>query len=747
MLRLGLRLTVSGGRDALVRLAIIAAAVAIGVGLLVTAISGINATNAQNGRYAWLETGFASDSYAPPVAVAGDDQPSDPLWWSLRRDTFDGEDIGRVDVAATGPRSPVPPGFDAVPGPGQLYASPAMAELLRTTPADQLGDRYGATLVGTIGPAGLATPGILLVVVGHRVDELADGPYATLVDNISTASPSECGGDCGAGFGINAEGISLILGVVGAALLFPVLICIGSATRLSAARREQRFAAMRLVGATPRQVAVLSAVESAAAATVGTVAGFGVFWLLRPAVATIPFTGARFYTSDLSLGLLQAALVAVGVPVAATVAARLALRRVQISPLGVTRRATPPRPQAWRVLPLLAGVAELSWFAVVGRPDTSQGQMAAYLPGILLIMAGLVIAGPWLTMAGARLMARRTGRPAVLIAGRRLSDNPQAGFRAISGLILALFVGSGAVATITTVVGSARTPGPDGAMVVQRSFHPEPLALGVLDPVAAIPGVVGVTVIYTAPKTSAVTNQGPPPGLVSCAELARTPSLGRCPPGAEVVAIEPQIGHSVIAGASSQADAVWPVADLPVEALAALPVDMVLVDNDGSTAVIEQVRTALQMALPQRFGPETVDEANLHGTRELGQYQQLANVVIASSLAIAGCSLAVSVAAGLSERKRPFSLLRLTGVPLAMLRRIVVLETVVPLLVTAVVAAGSGFLAAQLFVRAQMDRTLQLPGPSYYLVVLAGLVVSLAVISSTFPLLDRITGPEATRND
>ncbi len=57
-------------------------------------------------------------------------------------------------------------------------------------------------------------------------------------------------------------------------------------------------------------------------------------------------------------------------------------------------------------------------------------------------MAGLVVAGPWLTMVGSRLLARRTSRPATLIAGRRLADNPRAGFRAISGLILALFVTS-----------------------------------------------------------------------------------------------------------------------------------------------------------------------------------------------------------------------------------------------------------------------------------------------------------------
>jgi len=36
-------------------------------------------------------------------------------------------------------------------------------------------------------------------------------------------------------------------------------------------------------------------------------------------------------------------LVAVGIPIAAAVAARVALRRVKISPLGVTRHVTPHR--------------------------------------------------------------------------------------------------------------------------------------------------------------------------------------------------------------------------------------------------------------------------------------------------------------------------------------------------------------------------------------------------------------------
>ncbi len=121
-------------------------------------------------------------------------------------------------------------------------------------------------------------------------------------------------------------------------------------------------------------------------------------------------------------------------------------------------------------------------------------------------------------------------------------------------------------------------------------------------------------------------------------------------------------------------------------------------------------------------------------------------MVIIISLVIAGCSLAVSVAGGLTDRKRPFSLLRLTGAPLATLRRVVSLESAVPLLVIAVVSIGLGFLAAQLFVQTQFHYWLQPPGIGYYLIVAAGLAASLGVIASTLPLLTRITGPETARN-
>lgn len=48
MIRLGLRLTLNGGREAAVRLAVTATAVALGVGMLLVTLAGINAIRAQD---------------------------------------------------------------------------------------------------------------------------------------------------------------------------------------------------------------------------------------------------------------------------------------------------------------------------------------------------------------------------------------------------------------------------------------------------------------------------------------------------------------------------------------------------------------------------------------------------------------------------------------------------------------------------------------------------------------------------
>ena len=719
MIGLGLRLAVAGGREALTRLVIIAAAVAVGAGLLLATLAGVNAVNAQLTRYA---------SMYPTASTSGD---ADPLWWSTRQDYFRGQQIVRIDVAATGPDAPTPIGIPTTPGPREYYASPSLQKLLAANPGDQLGDRYPGQDLGTIGPAALTSPDALLVIVGGTPDDVAKLPNAKQLTSVGDNTPA-----------LPETVVDLIVGVIAAGLLFPVLIFTGTATRLSAARREQRFAAMRLVGATPKQISVVAAVEATAAAVAGTALGFILFFAFRGSLANIPFTGMPFYTSDMSLGVLDVLLVGLGVPAGAAVAGQISLRRVRISPLGVTRRVTPRPPRAYRLVPLVLGVGELA-FAIGHRPDTSDGQTAVFLPGLLLIMAGLILAGPWLTMIGARVMARRASRPAALIAARRLADNPKAGFRAISGIMLALFVTSVAVGVITTIVAN-RGPAPIGStdagtLSTAVAENPPSGPAAVLADLRAIPGVHSATAVRENP----VRNNTNEPGVIACTDLPNV--YGRCAAGTTVA----EVPMSLIPfRGSASSTRVWPAASTSLRHLQRLPVTSIVVGTDGSAAALERSRTLLESAYPTFWvAPNLPGEFESDFADTLRGWKQLANVIIIASLALAGCSLAVSVVGGLSERKRPFSLLRLSGAPVRVLRRVVALETAVPMVAVALVAVGMGLLAAQLFLKAQMDYTLTAPGVSYYAIVVAGLATCLGIIASTLPLLERITGPETARSE
>jgi len=69
------------------------------------------------------------------------------------------------------------------------------------------------------------------------------------------------------------------------------------------------------------------------------------------------------------------------------------------------------------------------------------------------------------------------------------------------------------------------------------------------------------------------------------------------------------------------------------------------------------------------------------------------------------------------------------------------------LLITAAASIAVALLAAHLFLRAQLHRSLLAPDVAYYAVLTAGLATSMAIIGATLPLLNRVTGPESARND
>jgi len=449
---------------------------------------------------------------------------------------------------------------------------------------------------------------------------------------------------------------------------------------------------------------------------------------------------------------------------------------------------TPKPPGVWRVVPVLLGLAELGFWEAHGHPASIQGQIQAFVTSFALIIIGLFIAGPWLTMAAARLMARWTSRPGTLIAARRIGDDPRAAFRSVSGLVVALLVTT--VATIAITTQDAKDPTRFGNIAEShvltaqisasnaiarnsgpgvRSGTANPGPAAPVAPLAAqlsaVPGVQGVLVVRAVPGLTipgrfenlgvnafgvvAVGSVTPiPAGVVSCAQLATVPALGRCPAGAATAEF-PADGFNGPLGFNPNVDTyTWPAANVSVAGLDALGVDGINVATNGAPATVERARTLLKASVyPTVSPPSTYADIAAQDDSQNSGYQQLANVVILVSLAIAGCTLAAGIAAGLAERKRPFSLLRLTGARLSTLRGVVALEGAVPLLTVAVVAIGTGFGAAAMYATEAQNRPMVAPGLAYYLLTVSGIIVSLAIIAATFPILTRITGPEVARND
>ena len=324
------------------------------------------------------------------------------------------------------------------------------------------------------------------------------------------------------------------------------------------------------------------------------------------------------------------------------------------------------------------------------------------------------------------------------------------------GLVIALFVASAAIGALSSIAAASSSgggsAGKDTLADPFRTFSTSncpasaqvPSVPGqVLAELRTTPGVRSVTVVHQIPSQAPLRNSF---GVVACDQLARTSAIGKCAPGASVA----NIGYflSNLLGHNSHASStVWPSANLPVASAARLPVDAVVVATDGSSGSLERARTTLERAFPFQGTPVAVDAFDPSTARLLTMIQDMTNVVIVASLIIAACSLAVNIAAGLSERKRPFSLLRLTGVPTALLHRVVALESALPLLLVAAVSIAVGLVSAALYLHSQVGIAFSIPGIAYWATVIGGLAASLAIIASTFPLLNRITGPEVARNE
>jgi hypothetical protein len=599
-LRLGLRLALAGGRESRLRLAVTAIGVGIGVLLLLLSLTGQSAAQGSAERAGWRSADPDTPATAPDAA----------LFLSVT-DYHDGRAMTRAYVAALGPRPPVPPGLERLPGPGEVAVSPAMRRLLDSTPDDQLDARYPGRVTATIGDAGLAHPDDVVALIGRTPDQLGEVRSQSL--------------HVVRGFGALSNGYVLYLGLrvfllLGAALLLvPVVIFIVMATRVSAAHREQRLAAIRLAGATRRQTAAVAAVETGLAAVAGSALGWAAYEVGRRVLAaTVTFQGAHFFVDDVVVAPWLLLVVLVGVPVLAMLTTIATLSRVQIGPLATSRRARRRPPSAWHALPFAIGVggalAAVPLRGVVD--DDTLDKLAPFFVGATIV--GFVTIGPWLCMLAGRGLARASRRVPGLLAARRIASDPRATFRAVSGVVLAAF----SVTYSASLIDPSERGPYDGGSGVLRPGVVEVYTGGVPEAyVAPLLDEQAVTTRFDIRRVDEV--------VESCPELARAVTLS-CPTSDLPGDVSTRAG----------------LADTD------LPILRVYVPTDGTPAAEDRVRSQAANLVPNAIIHTQQDRVDVDA-RFLGSVGQLLRVGWYSVLVVAACSLTVGMVAGVVERRPP----------------------------------------------------------------------------------------------
>jgi hypothetical protein len=704
---LGIRMAFAGGRESVARIALMAVGVAVGVVLLLFTLTAMPVLQRHIDRLAWHRTTEAS----PPTAP-------DPALWLALTDRYAGRDVIRVHVAALGPRPPVPPGVDRLPGPGEVVVSPALGELMRTVPDDQLRNRFPGQVIGTIGSDGLIAPAELVGIVGRTPQELRATHGALEIRGIEQP-----------GKRISLAGFyRVLISLVAVLIVGPVVVFVAMVTRVGAARREQRFTAIRLAGATRLQTAALAATETAAAAIAGTLLGWLVFLAARPVVANRVTLGhgIPIFVEDLTAPIWQMLLVLVAVPVLAVAITLVALHQVQLSPLGASVRVRRRSPQDWRLVPLVAGIVG-SWYSakVSSDPAYVESTLLRWLNLLspLSILVGLVVAGPLVCFWISRGLARWSGSATTLIAARRIAADPYTTSYAVSGVALAMCVATvlGLSATAERAIGGHRRASLDrGVVAVHAGGVPEASLAPLMSSDAAVArSGAGMLVV------------------VRCVDLARVSDV-TCPLPASLDGLDRQPAQELFVVPNLFGPAGFTE---PGPETARLPVQTVFVPTDGTLAAEERVRTLAARLVPSA---RTVTSGDLAArtTAQLVWVEAVLPPAMAFVLLVAACSLTVATVSGLMERRRPFALLRASGIRLGELRRIVLLETGLPLVITALGGVGTAMLA--MYVSVPREEWV-LPEVRFFAGLGIGVLAALAVSALALPLMDVATRHDGAR--
>ena len=433
---MALRLLRLGGRPAWISAGLVACGVAVATGLLCVALGALHGLDERAQRTAWRAPAEASDGGHAVAQLR------------TRADAVAGSPITEVNLVDPRPGAAPPPGLPRMPAPGEVWVSPALNRLVASLPPEQLADRYPGPVTGVLGATALRDPGELVAVVGRPAgDPVLTAPGSSDVVPVA-------GFDRPAPTDQQREIYRQLTIVAAALVLFPAAGLIGASARLSATRRRDRLATMRLLGASTSRITVVAVTEATVAAAVGAVAGVALEWAAAPALATIPLAGGGWFTDDVRPSPVALLAVPLAVALLATLSAVGGLRRVTVSPLGVARRSDPHGVRAVRVLGMAGALVVFGVVSTAVRGTAIAVAGAVFATGVLALFGAVCLIGPLVVRAVGAVMARRASSPHRLLAGRRLLDDPRGAFRPVAGLTLAVFVAAFLAPLTAAISGS-----------------------------------------------------------------------------------------------------------------------------------------------------------------------------------------------------------------------------------------------------------------------------------------------------
>ena len=415
-LRLALMLARTGGY----RPWLVFAGSALGIVFLLAALALPHAHDAQVVREASRSDPAPSTGTAPHL-----------LWRWAWSGPVAGHDVLVANVAETTAGAPPPLGAASTPRPGEILVSPALARSLRGPAGPLLRLRLPGTVVGTLRPGLVSRPGEEIAMVGYRPEQL--DRLGTPVRSFAPANDPWSSRD---GFDYQV-GFTVVL----VSILIAVCLFIANVSRVSSARRDDRLAALRLVGLSQRTAAIVIALEAGLASIPGVVVGVAIALAMRASAESWPLVTWPILMRDLTMPVWELAIGCLALPVIAFAGALLAARHAIGSPLTASRRSRTDRPRARVLLLPLAGWAGLAASAQIGDRAIGgdHGKNLLVIASCAVTAAGLALSGPWLVSQTAAALGRVARSAWPLLGARQLAAHPRVGFRAVAMLVMALF--------------------------------------------------------------------------------------------------------------------------------------------------------------------------------------------------------------------------------------------------------------------------------------------------------------------